>query len=62
MVRVLAIGHKVCGFKDGREPWIFKGEKFPKTPSFEKEVKSSSHVVIFYGMLKDSSKSVRDTS
>jgi hypothetical protein len=30
MVIVVAIGPMVCGFKPGRERWIFKGDKNPQ--------------------------------
>jgi hypothetical protein len=39
MVVILAIGPKVCGFKPGRERWIFKGDKICSTTSFGGEVK-----------------------
>jgi hypothetical protein len=42
MVIVLAIGPRVCGFKQGRERWIFKGNKNSYHYFFKKgEVKPS---------------------
>jgi hypothetical protein len=41
MFIVLTIVLKVCGFKPGRERWIFKGNKFHSTSSFGVEVKPS---------------------
>jgi hypothetical protein len=39
MVSVLAIRHKVCGFKLGRGDGFLRAIKIGSTPSFEGEVK-----------------------
>jgi hypothetical protein len=41
VINVLAIGPKVCGFKPGRERWLFKDDKVHSTTSLEGEVKPS---------------------
>jgi hypothetical protein len=41
VVIVLAIGHKVCGFKPGRERWILTAIKSRNTNSFGREVSLS---------------------
>jgi hypothetical protein len=42
MVIVLAVGHKIRGFKPGSGQWIFKGDKICNTTVFEGEVKPSA--------------------
>jgi hypothetical protein len=40
VVSVLAIGHKVCGFKPGRGRLIFKGDKNPQHAFLRSESKA----------------------
>jgi hypothetical protein len=55
VVSVLATGSKGCGFKTRPKRWIFKGDKIRSTPSSRMGSKAGrSHVVRFYGILKNS--------
>jgi hypothetical protein len=58
----LATRFKVCEFKLSQERWIFKGVKICNMTSFRGEVKTSPHVVRFYGMSKIPVKYDRATS
>jgi hypothetical protein len=55
MVSVLATRPKVCGFEPGQGDWLLRVIKIRSTPSSRMGSKARrSHVVRFYGMLKNS--------
>jgi hypothetical protein len=62
VVSVLVIGPKACGFKPGREQWIFKGYKNPQQHFLRRgnKVVGSSGIRVF-SILRNSSKYERDT-
>jgi hypothetical protein len=61
VVGVLATGPKGCGFEPGQGDGFLRAIKIRSTPSSRMGNKAgSSHVVRFYGMLKNCSKSHRD--